>query len=300
VKAPAFQLYARDWLANVKLRRCSPAARGAWIDVMCLMHGSDEYGVLRWPLVDIARTVNVPIKVLRELVDRDVLKGADQGATDYTHTPRHAGKDLEPVTLLVAGSGPVWYCSRFLRDEWVRSRRGGDTRFGTDNQPSNRQPNGPVGTPPDKPPTGKPTRRLGDGPAFASATAVKTYSEANASGAEAPASPVDKIFGFGIPLLTAAGVSDRNARSMLGLMRKKHGDEAVCAALDRCAEEQPLQPVAWLQKALAVANERTPQRGETARQRETREIMESIGASNVSDSGTGNGRVIDSTADRVD
>jgi hypothetical protein len=37
---------------------------------------------------------------------------------------------------------------------------------------------------------------------------------------------------------------------MLGLMRKTHGDLAVVDALQRCASEKPLQPVAWLQAAL--------------------------------------------------
>lgn len=75
----------------------------------------------------------------------------------------------------------------------------------------------------------------------------------NGTGAEpAPPKSVDKIFAFGVPLLTAAGISDRNARSMLGLMRKQHGDDAVSSALDRCAEERPLEPVAWLQAALKV------------------------------------------------
>jgi hypothetical protein len=68
--------------------------------------------------------------------------------------------------------------------------------------------------------------------------------------AEAPPDPADVIFGLGLPLLTAAGVSDRNTRSMLGLMRKTHGDTAVIRALQRCATEKPLQPVAWLQAAL--------------------------------------------------
>lgn len=70
------------------------------------------------------------------------------------------------------------------------------------------------------------------------------------AGAGAPPAPADVIFGLGIPLLTAANVADRNARSMLGLMRKTHGDTAVIDALNRCASEKPLQPVAWLQAAL--------------------------------------------------
>ena len=75
-------------------------------------------------------------------------------------------------------------------------------------------------------------------------------SDPGGSGAGAPPNSADVIFGLGVPALTAAGVSDSAARSMLGLMRKTHGDDALIAALQRCAEEQPLQPVAWLQAAL--------------------------------------------------
>lgn len=67
---------------------------------------------------------------------------------------------------------------------------------------------------------------------------------------EAPPDDADLIFGLGVPLLAEANVSDRNARSMLGLMRKTHGGDAVVAALQRCAIEKPIQPVAWLQAAL--------------------------------------------------
>jgi hypothetical protein len=70
--------------------------------------------------------------------------------------------------------------------------------------------------------------------------------------APAPAPPTqgETIFALGVPLLTAAGVSERNARSMLGHQRKTHGDDAVVNALRRCAEQSPLEPVAWLQAAL--------------------------------------------------
>ena len=81
-------------------------------------------------------------------------------------------------------------------------------------------------------------------------TRHQTTSVANATGAQAPPDPADSIFALGVPMLTAAGVSERNSRSMLGLMRKTHGDTAVVGALQRCAEERPLQPVAWLQAAL--------------------------------------------------
>jgi hypothetical protein len=79
---------------------------------------------------------------------------------------------------------------------------------------------------------------------------ILTTSVPKGTGAKAPVQPVDEIFANGLPLLTAAGVSEKNARSMLGLMRKQHGDEPVVDVIRRCASERPLEPVAWLQAAL--------------------------------------------------
>jgi hypothetical protein len=140
VKRPAFQFYPGDWRNNAKLRRCSHAARGAWIDVLCLFHDADEYGVLRWPLADIANAAAVPIKLLRELIDKGVLKGADRNGEPYVWAPTHAGKKGTPVVLVEASAGPCWYCSRFVRDEYVRERRGANTRF-TPNEAPNHAPN---------------------------------------------------------------------------------------------------------------------------------------------------------------
>lgn len=136
MKRPSFQFYPADWRNNAKLRRCSEAARGAWVDILCVLHDSDEYGVCRWPLVDLARSAGVPLKYAKELVEKGVLKGADKSAEPYIYTPRHAGRNGEPVMLVTPGDGPCWYCSRFVRDEWVRERRGNSTRFTQDNQPT--------------------------------------------------------------------------------------------------------------------------------------------------------------------
>ena len=46
MKRPAFQFYPKDWRDETSLRLCSMAARGLWIDLMCLMHASENYGHL--------------------------------------------------------------------------------------------------------------------------------------------------------------------------------------------------------------------------------------------------------------
>jgi hypothetical protein len=135
MKRPAFQFYPGDWRANAKLARCSWAARGAWIAVLGLMHDSDEYGVLRWPLEEIASAVGCPAKLLEELVAKQVLKGADRGKiAAFQRRPVHDGREGEPVTLVAATKGPCWYSSRMVWDEHVRKRRGEGSRF-TPNQP---------------------------------------------------------------------------------------------------------------------------------------------------------------------
>jgi hypothetical protein len=43
---PWMKFYPRDWRADEKLRVCSLAARGLWMEMLALMHGSERYGHL--------------------------------------------------------------------------------------------------------------------------------------------------------------------------------------------------------------------------------------------------------------
>jgi hypothetical protein len=46
MKRPAFMFYPADWRKDTALQSCSVAARGTWIDMMCIAHQCDPYGVL--------------------------------------------------------------------------------------------------------------------------------------------------------------------------------------------------------------------------------------------------------------
>lgn len=196
MKRPSFQFYPGDWKRNAKLRRCSEAARGAWVDVMCLLHDCDEYGVCRWPLADLARAAGVPLKLLKELAAKEVLKGADNGAADYVYTPKHAGKEGIAETIMVGGDGPCWYCSRLVRDEHIRLKRGTGTRFGDGQE----QPSKPTNTPPKSPPIppfgdgiGAP---FGDGPSSSSSSSSKPITPKPPDGGLVPA--VGKTVAIGL------------------------------------------------------------------------------------------------------
>jgi hypothetical protein len=133
MKRPAFQFYPDNWRNNSNLRRCSWPARGAWIEVMCLMHDADEYGALPWSLKEIAQALGCPLSLLRELATKGVMKGCDEGECEaYIYTPRSGRKVGAPVTLVAKRAGPFWYSSRMVRDEYVRAHAGAATRFGSD------------------------------------------------------------------------------------------------------------------------------------------------------------------------
>lgn len=134
MRRPSFQFYPADWRNNANLRRCTPAARGVWLDILCVLHDSDEYGIVHWPLADLANSANAPIKLVRELVEKNVLKGCDKQLADaFVYVPRSGRRDGEPVTLVAIQAGPVWYSSRMVKDEYVRTIRGESSRFGDGN-----------------------------------------------------------------------------------------------------------------------------------------------------------------------
>lgn len=70
-----------------------------------------------------------------------------------------------------------------------------------------------------------------------------------------PEGPTNRelLFANGVALLTAAGVVEKNARSMLAGLAKRHGDAAVVAAVQACADEGAVEPVSFLQRRLRSA-----------------------------------------------
>jgi len=70
------------------------------------------------------------------------------------------------------------------------------------------------------------------------------------TGAATPPTDRDVVFAAGVAMLTAAGITDKNARSFLAMQCKAHGEASVRAALDRAAEERPIEPITWLQATL--------------------------------------------------
>jgi len=124
-KRPYMPLYYSDLRSNANWRRSSWEAKGVWTEVMGLMHDSDEYGILRWPLKDIAEAIGAPIKILKELINKGVLKGVDTLVEKVSFSTSISQKNSSPVevNLIENQVGPLWFSSRMVRDEYVRQKK---------------------------------------------------------------------------------------------------------------------------------------------------------------------------------
>lgn len=88
MKRPAFQFYPADWRRDAALQSCSVAARGLWIELMCVMHDCEPYGVLSvngksMTSAQVARLVGeqekVVARLMTELEDAGVCSRDEQG-----------------------------------------------------------------------------------------------------------------------------------------------------------------------------------------------------------------------------
>ena len=112
-KLPAFQFYPGDWMKDPSLRATSIAARGLWIDMICLMHESPIRGELmitrHTPMSEaqVARVVGLSeqelLPLLEELVNNGVVSVArDNGIPTY-YSVRMVRDEMTRVKLSEAG-----------------------------------------------------------------------------------------------------------------------------------------------------------------------------------------------------
>jgi hypothetical protein len=78
-KLPWFKFYPADWMIDQDLRRCSPAARGIWADMLCFMFQCETRGVLAsggipWTIDEIVSAVGGNADVTRRCIDELVAK----------------------------------------------------------------------------------------------------------------------------------------------------------------------------------------------------------------------------------
>jgi hypothetical protein len=111
-KRPAFQFYPADWRKDVALQSCSLAARGLWIDLICLAHESEIYGFL------IINGSKMDEKAIAKLVGETRAK-----------TSRLL-QELEGKGVFSRDENGVIFSRRMVKDEHIRTVRAGAGKLG--------------------------------------------------------------------------------------------------------------------------------------------------------------------------
>ncbi len=107
MRLPWFKYYPGDWRAEARLRVCSLAARGLWIELLGLMHEGDPRGYL---------TIGK-----RRLTEMDVKLIATQIASE----PRSIARCLEELSsngVFSTDDDGCIYSRRMVRDEELKRR----------------------------------------------------------------------------------------------------------------------------------------------------------------------------------
>jgi len=118
MKRPAFMFYPGDWLRNIRLRTCSIAARGLWMDMLCLMHQGEPYGHLALGIQkDPAGDANED--VLRAILPANLARMVGSTEKEVSGLLR----ELEEAGAFSRTADGTIYSRRMVRDEKLRQVR---------------------------------------------------------------------------------------------------------------------------------------------------------------------------------
>jgi hypothetical protein len=213
MSAPWMKFYPRDWRGDQALRAVSLAARGLWMEMLCIMHEASPYGYLLLGGRDVSNDV----------LARMAGAGADEVSALLI--------ELESAGVLGRSRKGVIFSRRMVKDKSradkgrkaVNKRWSQDTEKEQESDTPNRSANS-------LPTTQKPEAR---------------DSVPNGTGQEPD--PVKQIFDLGVALLEGTGTPAKQARSLLGKWRKAQGDGMVLMDIMEAKARNISQPVEWIE-----------------------------------------------------
>ncbi len=112
MKYPAFQFYPADWRKDPALQGCSLAARGLWIQMLCIMHENTPYGYLvvngkPMTIAQLARNVGGREKMVEKLFN-----------------------ELKKAGVFSCDAQGCVFSRRMVRDEHIRNKRAEGGKLG--------------------------------------------------------------------------------------------------------------------------------------------------------------------------
>lgn len=223
---PWMKFYPSDWRADPALRSCNIAARGLWVEMLCIMHEATPYGSL---LINGARIDKKRLATLAGIQERECFAlllelegfGVFSRDDDGTIYSRRMRRDAEKA----------------IKDK-TNGKLGGNPKVKVGVNPT---VNGEVKAQ-------KPEARD---------QSQKEDSEANASGAVAPIDPRKRLFDEGLPKLAAmTGKGPDACRSFVGKCLKAASDDAivVLGLIEDAERNNVVDPSAWIAARLKTGN----------------------------------------------
>lgn len=220
---PWMKFYTSDWRADPQLRMCSMAARGLWVEMICLMHEAHPYGHL--------------------LVNGQALTDTQLGALVGASPEQIAALlgELETAGVFSRTRAGVIYSRKLSRmakkaaTARNNGRKGGNPSI-TKQRENSASVKGQVkyGVKPQKPEPEPDNTLLAD---------------ANNDGGAVDAT-VEEIWQRGVPYLTARGVPDRQARSTIGKWIRDHGATRLHEAMRAASDAGTHDPIPYITRFL--------------------------------------------------
>lgn len=137
-KRPSFQFYPSDWSADIKLRSTSIAARGLWIEIMCIMHQSDVYGF--FPSILIEMPIDKKIDAVKNdqisMIDRmlelnkDFCSQLSRMVGSSESEVHRCMRELARAQVFSFSDDGRVFSKRMVKDENLRNVRAASGRLG--------------------------------------------------------------------------------------------------------------------------------------------------------------------------
>lgn len=225
---PWMKFYPQDWRADERLRLCSLAARGLWVEMMAIMHRAEPYGHLL-----IGGISPSPAQLATQV-------GADVAVVEAAYA------ELERLSVFSKDEDGVIFSRRMVRD-WQKAetartngRSGGNPALkGRSDKASDKGSDNPPVKGGDKP-------LVGEGVKAQILEARGQSSVPIGTGADAPnVDPVKAMFDAGVALLTSTGSTQKQARGLIARWQKARGDAWTREAIASAASKT--DPVSWIE-----------------------------------------------------
>lgn len=239
------KFWPQDWHGNKELRTCSPAARGVWMDLLCIAHDGTPYGHVTLngkPATtrQVAAIAGIQerdaVKLLAELEDAGVFSRAENGAIYSRRMVKDMAARVAGKAHGKGGGNPILT----KRDKPIPSQ----PITGGDNPTLNPPP-----TPQEAEAEAKTSDLRSDAPDTPGAPGGGLFGELPTD--RAPSMRAT-LFGHGLPILRAlTGKGEGQCRGMIGKWLAGMDDDCgrLYAILREAEALRPADPMAWLTAA---------------------------------------------------